>query len=101
MPFGGKYQRTPAQAMAAKIPVQDGETDDCSVFAYGCNPALAAQNPYAGAYTAVVDSLSRLVASGASAADAYLIFPLFLFGVVIVEYVRAYGIVVFLRGIGL
>ena len=77
MPFGGKYQRTPAQAMAAKIPVQDGETDDCSVFAYGCNPALAAQNPYAGAYTAVVDSLSRLVASGASAADAYLTFQEF------------------------
>ena len=77
MPFGGKYQRTPAQAMAAKIPVLSGDTDDCSVFAYGCNPALAERNPYAGAYTAVVDSLARLVASGASAADAYLTFQEF------------------------
>ena len=28
MPFGGKHQLTPAQAMAAKIPVLQGETDD-------------------------------------------------------------------------
>ena len=77
MPFGGRYQRTPAQAMAAKIPVLSGETDDCSVFAYGCNPSLAAESPYAGAYTAVVDSLSKLVAAGAKYEDAYLTFQEF------------------------
>ena len=36
MPFGGRHQRTPAQAMAALLPVLPGqETEDCSVMAWG------------------------------------------------------------------
>ena len=38
MPLGGKYQKTPAEGMAAKIPVLDGESKDASLMAYGFNP---------------------------------------------------------------
>jgi len=74
MPFGGRYQRTPLQAMAAKIPLIKGETSTCSVMAYGCNPYISEKNQYVGAYLAVVESVSKLVASGASLDDCYLTF---------------------------
>ena len=74
MPFGGKYQRTPAQAMAHTVSVEKGETDDCSVMAYGYNPYISEKSPYHGAYLAVVESVSKLVAAGASFEDVYLTF---------------------------
>ena len=74
MPFGGKYQLTPVQAMAAKLPVLKGETTTCSGMAWGYNPVIASQSPYRGAYLAVVESLSKLVASGFSRAHAYMTF---------------------------
>ena len=64
-PFGGKYQLTPVQAMAAKIPVLHGETNTASVMSYGFNPYLSEASPYHGAVYAVVESVSRIVASGA------------------------------------
>ena len=72
MPFGGKYQRTPAQAMVQKISVEKEHTDDCSLMAYGYNPFLSEQSPYHGAYSAVVESVSKLIASGADFSDVYL-----------------------------
>ncbi len=74
MPFGGAYQLTPAQAMAAKLPVLSGDTTTCSGMAYGFNPYLTEQNPYEGAYLAVAESVAKLVASGFSRKDAYLTF---------------------------
>ncbi|MBQ5973513.1 MAG: phosphoribosylformylglycinamidine synthase subunit PurQ, partial [Oscillospiraceae bacterium] len=74
MPFGGKYQLTPAQAMAHKLPLDKGETDTCSLMAYGFDPYLSERSPYHGAYTAVVESVARLVATGASTDDTYLSF---------------------------
>ena len=73
MPFGGKYQLTPAQAMAAKLPVS-GETTTCSGMAWGYNPWLMEKKQYSGAYLAVVESISKLVASGFRYEDAYLTF---------------------------
>ena len=73
MPFGGDYQLTPAQCMAAKIPVR-GETSTCSAMAWGFEPRLSEQNPYRGAYIAVAESISRLVASGFGPRDVYLSF---------------------------
>jgi len=73
MPFGGKYQLTPAQAMAAKLPVS-GETTTCSGMAWGYNPYLMEKKQYSGAYLAVVESISKLVASGFRYEDAYLTF---------------------------
>ena len=74
MPFGGKYQRTPIQAMVHKIPVKDGNTDDCSFMAWGFNPSISEKSPYHGAYLAVVESVSKLIAAGASFEDVYLTF---------------------------
>ncbi len=74
MPFGGKLQRTPIQAMAQKIPVLDGHTDDCSLMAWGYDPYVTEQSPYHGAYRAVVESVSKLIATGAEFRDVYLTF---------------------------
>ncbi len=74
MPFGGKNQLTPIQAMVQKISVEKQHTDDCSFMSYGYNPFLTEQSPYHGAYLAVVESVSKLIASGASFQDVYLTF---------------------------
>ncbi len=74
MPFGGRYQLTPIQAMAAKVSVEKGHTDTCSVMAWGYNPFIAEKDPYKGAYLAVVESVSKLVAEGAEFSDVYLTF---------------------------
>lgn len=64
MPFGGKYQATPAEGMVAKIPVQSGETHTATVMAYGYNPQLAKWSPFHGAIYAVVDAVTKIVALG-------------------------------------
>ncbi|MDV0442065.1 phosphoribosylformylglycinamidine synthase [Methanorbis furvi] len=74
MPFGGKYQQTPVQAMVTKISVERGDTDDCSLMAWGYNPAIAEKSPYHSAYLAVVESVAKLVATGAEFSDVYLSF---------------------------
>ena len=74
MPFGGKYQMTPAQAMVAKIPMLLKETKTCSVMAWGYNPFITEKSPYHGAYLAVLESIAKLVATGAPLDDCYLTF---------------------------
>jgi phosphoribosylformylglycinamidine synthase len=74
MPFGGKYQKTPVQVMAALLPVPDGATTTCSVMSFGFDPYLAAENPFEGARTAVISSVSKLVAAGCDHERAYLTF---------------------------
>ena len=71
MPFGGKRQLTPSQAMVAKFPV-DGETTTASAMAWGFNPYLSEKNQFKGAYLAVVESVARLVATGFTRESAYL-----------------------------
>ena len=73
MPFGGRTQRTPAQSMAALLPVLPGQsTEQASVMACGCDPAYASAAPYRGAYDAVAASLAKLAAAGADYKKAYL-----------------------------
>ena len=74
MPFGGKNQLTPVQAMVQKISVEKKHTDDCSLMAWGYNPFITEKSPYHGAYLAVVESVSKLVATGAEFKDVYLTF---------------------------
>ncbi len=74
MPFGGKFQHTPIQAMVQKISVEKKHTEDCSFMSWGYNPFLTEQSPYHGAYTAVVESVCKLIATGASFEDVYLTF---------------------------
>ena len=73
MPFGGKNQTTPTQAMAAKLPVLPGqETDQASVMAWGCDPDLLSADPYIGAQASIVSSMAKIVAAGADYKKAYL-----------------------------
>ena len=74
MPFGGKYQMTKTQAMAAKLPVLEGETNACSIMGWGYNPYIAEQNPYLGAMYAVVESVAKVVAAGGTHAPCWLTF---------------------------
>ncbi len=74
MPFGGKYQRTPIQAMVQKISVEKKHTDDCSLMSWGYNPFITEKSPYHGAYLAVTESVSKLIATGASFNEVYLTF---------------------------
>ena len=74
MPFGGKLQHTPIQAMVHKISLEKGHTDDCSLMSWGYNPFITEHSPYHGAYLAVVESAAKLVATGAKFEDVYLTF---------------------------
>ena len=74
MPFAGKYQLTPEEAMVAKIPVLRGETDDATAMGYGFVPGISRFSPFHGAAWAVVESLSKLAAVGADPLSARLTF---------------------------
>ncbi|MBR0087715.1 MAG: phosphoribosylformylglycinamidine synthase subunit PurQ, partial [Lachnospiraceae bacterium] len=72
MPFGGKNQLTPIQAMVQKISTEKKYTDDCSLMSWGYNPLIAEKSPYHSAYLSVVEAVSKLIATGASFEDVYL-----------------------------
>ncbi|MDD6145554.1 MAG: phosphoribosylformylglycinamidine synthase [Oscillospiraceae bacterium] len=74
MPFGGKNQLTPIQAMVQLISTEKGHTDDCSLMSWGYNPFYTEATPFHGAYMAVVESVCKLIATGAKFEDVYLTF---------------------------
>ncbi len=74
MPFGGKTQLTPQEAMAAKIPLEKGETDDATAMSYGFIPGVSRWSPFHGSAYAVVESTSKLLAIGADPLTARLTF---------------------------
>ncbi len=67
MPYGGKYQLTETQAMVAKVPVADGETDAVTMMSYGFDPYLSSWSPYHGAVYAITESMAKIVAAGGDA----------------------------------
>ena len=74
MPFAGKYQFTPEEAMIAKIPLLHGDTDDATVMSYGYIPRLARWSPFHSSAFAVSESLSKLAAVGCDPSEARLTF---------------------------
>ncbi len=74
MPFGGKHQQTPIQAMVHKISTEKAKTDSCSLMSWGYNPFIAEKSPFHSAYLAVIESVSKLIATGAKFEDVYLTF---------------------------
>ena len=83
IPYGGRNQATPAQVMAALLPVEKGETSTCSVMSFGFDPYALEANPYEGARKAVVSSVAKLAAAGCDPDKAYLSFQ---------EYSSAWGV---------
>lgn len=73
MPFGGKNQLTPAEAMVAKLPT-DGDTSTATAMTFGFDADISEQSPFHGAIDAVTSSLAKLAATGADASKAYLTF---------------------------
>ena len=64
MPYGGKYQLTETQAMAAKVPVLEGKTDAVTLMSYGFDPYLSSWSPFHGAQYAVLSSVAKIAAAG-------------------------------------
>ena len=71
-PFGGRERVTPIEAMAAKLPLLDGTTTTGTLMSFGFQPGLSKWSPFHGAVYAVVESVSRLIASGGRLEDTWL-----------------------------
>ena len=74
MPYAGTYQLTPEEAMVAKIPLLEGETDTATVMAYGFIPKLSRWSPFHSAAFAVTESLAKLACVGCDPSKARLTF---------------------------
>lgn len=74
MPYAGKYQLTPEEAMVAKIPLLEGETDTATVMSYGFVPKISRWSPFHSSAFAVTESLAKLAAVGCNPKDARLTF---------------------------
>ena len=64
MPLGGKNQLTPAEGMAAKVPVENGETKTATLMSFGFNPDISTKSPFHSAIYAVGESVAKIVAMG-------------------------------------
>ncbi|HHY82477.1 MAG TPA: phosphoribosylformylglycinamidine synthase [Clostridiales bacterium] len=64
MPLGGRYQLTPAEGMAAKVPVLCGETNTATLMTYGFNPEISEWSPFHGAIYAIVEAAAKITAMG-------------------------------------
>jgi phosphoribosylformylglycinamidine synthase len=71
-PFGGSQQLTPPDAMVAKLPLLEGETDAATFMSWGFDPFLSEQSPFHGAAYAVTESVCKAVAAGARLSDIRL-----------------------------
>ncbi|MCL2580687.1 MAG: phosphoribosylformylglycinamidine synthase [Oscillospiraceae bacterium] len=74
LPFGGKYQLTPAQVMAAKLPAGERDTLACTLMSWAYNPEYSAWSPYHGAMCAVIESAAKILAAGGSRTKCWLTF---------------------------
>ena len=72
MPFGGKKQMTPAEGMAAKIPMPNGETNTATLMTFGLNPELLSWSPFHGALYSIVEAVTKIVAMGGKADGVHL-----------------------------
>ena len=74
-PFGGKYQLTPANVSASKIPVLTGGFSDATtVAAIGFDPNLSSVSPFTGAVYAVLNSIIKVVITGVPLCTVLLTF---------------------------
>jgi len=69
-PYGGRYQLTPTDGMASKLPVYD--TDTATVMTHGYNPYLTEQSLFHGGVYSIITALSKLTSMGADYSKARL-----------------------------
>ncbi|WP_245540226.1 phosphoribosylformylglycinamidine synthase [Sediminispirochaeta bajacaliforniensis] len=65
-PLGGKYQLTPAEAMAALIPSKREDVSTASIMSCGYAPEIGLWSPYHGAIYAILEAVCRGLATGAA-----------------------------------
>ncbi|MCL2056663.1 MAG: phosphoribosylformylglycinamidine synthase [Oscillospiraceae bacterium] len=73
-PLGGKYQLTPSQVMAARLPARGKVSSTCSLMSWGFDPFISEKSPYHGARNAVIHSIAKIIAAGGSRAKCWLTF---------------------------
>lgn len=73
-PFGGAFQKTAPEAMAAKIPVRGAKTTTATLMSYGYYTGISKWSPFHGAQFAVCESVAKIVAAGGSLEDIRLTF---------------------------
>ena len=71
-PFGGRHQLTPPDAMVAKLPLLEGDTDVCTYMSWGFNPNISSWSPFHGAVYAITEAVCKAVAAGARLPDIRL-----------------------------
>ena len=74
MPYGGLYQLSPTQVMAATLPLLDGHCDTVTLMSYGLDPYLMSWSPFHGAAWNVVNSVAKIAAAGGDASRVRLTF---------------------------
>ncbi|WAC18614.1 phosphoribosylformylglycinamidine synthase [Luteolibacter sp. SL250] len=71
-PFGGEHQLTPPDAMVAKLPLLEGQTDVATFMSWAYDPYISSASPFHGAVYAVTESVCKAVAAGARLSDVRL-----------------------------
>ncbi|MEI7955002.1 MAG: phosphoribosylformylglycinamidine synthase [Verrucomicrobiota bacterium] len=71
-PFGGCHQLTPPDAMVAKLPLLEGDTNVCTYMSWGFNPYISTWSPFHGAVYAITEAVCKAVAAGARLPDIRL-----------------------------
>lgn len=71
-PFGGKYQSTPEEATICKIPSGAKSTNTVTIMSYGSAPKITAVSPFHGAAFSIMESISKIVASGGNSLNIKL-----------------------------
>ena len=74
MPYGGRYQLSPTQVMAATLPLLDGHCDLVTFMSYGLDPYLMTWSPFHGAAWNIVNSVAKIAAAGGDASRVRLTF---------------------------
>lgn len=64
MPFGGRRQKTPTQAMVSRIPAYGKNVSTATVMAAGYDPAVLSQDPFSGGAKCTVEALAKVIAVG-------------------------------------
>ncbi|MCD6397012.1 MAG: phosphoribosylformylglycinamidine synthase [Spirochaetaceae bacterium] len=74
LPFGGKHQLTPLEAMVSKIPVYEGDTTTVSLMSEGYLPDIGKWSPFHGAVYGIVEAVTKIAAAGGDSRTIRLTF---------------------------
>ena len=74
MPFGGKYQLSPAEGSVQTFPVLNGTTTTCSLATWGFDVELSSKSMLHGGAYAVLESVAKIVALGGNYKNIRLTF---------------------------